>query len=176
MRTRFDEQLSLLNRELIEMGELCEQAIALAAKALLTGDTKLADEVPPLEDEIDRKERDIESLCLKLLLQQQPVARDLRQISAALKMITDMERIGDQAADISEIIGFLGGRTGAECAHIGEMAREAIGMVTGAVDAYGDSSKAAEARYWLGKALTARNAHADAAGSYIAAIRGCVYR
>ena len=136
MRTRFDEQLSLLNRELIEMGALCEQAIALAAKALLTGDTKLADEVPPLEDEIDRKERDIESLCLKLLLQQQPVARDLRQISAALKMITDMERIGDQAADISEIIGFLGGRTGAECAHIGEMAREAIGMVTGAVDAY----------------------------------------
>ena len=136
MRTRFDEQLSLLNRELIEMGALCEQAIALAAQALLTGDTKLAGEVPPLEDEIDRKERDIESLCLKLLLQQQPVARDLRQISAALKMITDMERIGDQAADISEIIGFLGGRTGAECAHIGEMAREAIGMVTGAVDAY----------------------------------------
>ena len=90
MRTRFDEQLSLLNRELIEMGALCEQAIALAAKALLTGDTELADEVPPLEDEIDRKERDIESLCLKLLLQQQPVARDLRQISAALKMITDM--------------------------------------------------------------------------------------
>ena len=136
MRTRFDEQLSLLNRELIEMGALCEQAIAAAAKALLTGDTKLAAEVSPVEDEIDRKERDIESLCLKLLLQQQPVARDLRQISAALKMITDMERIGDQAADIAEIIGFLGGRTGAECAHIGEMAREAIGMVTGAVDAY----------------------------------------
>ena len=136
MRTRFDEQLSLLNRELIEMGALCEQALAAAAKALLTGDTKLAAEVSPVEDEIDRKERDIESLCLKLLLQQQPVARDLRQISAALKMITDMERIGDQAADIAEIIGFLGGRTGAECAHIGEMAREAIGMVTGAVDAY----------------------------------------
>ena len=136
MRTRFDEQLSLLNRELIEMGALCEQAIAAAAKALLTGDTKLAAEVSPVEDEIDRKERDIESLCLKLLLQQQPVARDLRQISAALKMITDMERIGDQAADIAEIIGFLGGRTGAECAHIGEMAREAIGMVTGSVDAY----------------------------------------
>lgn len=136
MRTRFDEQLSLLNRQLIEMGALCEQAIASAAQALLTGDTKLAATVPPIEDEIDRKERDIESLCLRLLLQQQPVARDLRQISAALKMITDMERIGDQAADIAEIIGFLRGRTGAECEHIGEMARSAIGMVTGSVDAY----------------------------------------
>lgn len=136
MRTRFDEQLSLLNRQLIEMGALCEQAIASAAQALLTGDTKLASMVKPIEEEIDRKERDIESLCLRLLLQQQPVARDLRQISAALKMITDMERIGDQAADIAEIIGFLGGRTGAECEHIGEMARAAIGMVTGSVDAY----------------------------------------
>lgn len=136
MRTRFDEQLSLLNRQLIEMGALCEQAIASAAQALLTGDTKLASMVKPIEEEIDRKERDIESLCLRLLLQQQPVARDLRQISAALKMITDMERIGDQAADIAEIIGFLDGRTGAECEHIGEMARAAIGMVTGSVDAY----------------------------------------
>lgn len=136
MRTKFDEQLSLLKRQLIEMGALCERAIAVAAKALLTGDGKLAASVGPLEDEIDQKERSIESLCLRLLLQQQPVARDLRQISAALKMITDMERIGDQAADIAEIIGFLGGRTGAECEHIGEMAREAIGMVTGSVDAY----------------------------------------
>ena len=136
MRTKFDEQLSLLKRQLIEMGALCERAIAVAAKALLTGDGKLAASVAPLEDEIDQKERSIESLCLRLLLQQQPVARDLRQISAALKMITDMERIGDQAADIAEIIGFLGGRTGAECEHIGEMAREAIGMVTGSVDAY----------------------------------------
>ncbi len=142
MRTRFDEQLSLLNRELIEMGALCEQAIALAAKALLTGDTKLADEVPPLEDEIDRKERDIESLCLKLLLQQQPVARDLRQISAALKMITDMERIGDQAADISEIIGFLGGRTGAGCAPHGEEARGAIRKGGGAGVALGKGDMA----------------------------------
>ena len=85
---------------------------------------------------IDQKERDIESLCLKLLLQQQPVARDLRQISAALKMITDMERIGDQAEDIAEIIGFLNGRSGEECAFVGHMARAAISMVTGSVDAY----------------------------------------
>ena len=103
MRSRFDEQLALLNRELIEMGALCEEVIALASRALTENDKSLAARVAPLDSEIDRKERDIENLCLKLLLQQQPVARDLRQISAALKMITDMERIGDQAEDIAEI-------------------------------------------------------------------------
>lgn len=136
MRARFDEQLALLNREMIAMGALCEEMIALAAKALLSGDTKMAEAVHPLDGEIDQKERDIESLCLKLLLQQQPVARDLRQISAALKMITDMERIGDQADDISEIIPFLNGRTGGECEYIAEMARAAIHMVTESIDAY----------------------------------------
>lgn len=136
MRARFDEQLALLNREMIAMGALCEETIALAAKALLTGDAKMAEAVHPLDGEIDQKERDIESLCLKLLLQQQPVARDLRQISAALKMITDMERIGDQAEDISEIIPFLNGRTGGECEYIAEMARAAIHMVTESIDAY----------------------------------------
>lgn len=136
MRNRFDEELSLLNRELIEMGALCEDVIAMASKALLTGDTALAGKVAPLDSEIDRKEREIESLCLKLLLQQQPVARDLRQISAALKMITDMERIGDQAEDIAEIIGFLNGRTGTDCAFIGEMAKATSKMVTESVDAY----------------------------------------
>ena len=136
MRSRFDEQLGLLNRELIEMGALCEEVIASAAKALLEGDTALAAEVKPRAGEIDRKERDIESLCLKLLLQQQPVARDLRQISAALKMITDMERIGDQAEDIAEIVGFLKGRSGEECAFVGHMARAVISMVTLSVDAY----------------------------------------
>ena len=135
MRSRFDEQLALLNRELIEMGALCEEVIAAAAKALMEGDTALAAQIAPRAGEIDRQERDIESLCLKLLLQQ-PVARDLRQISAALKMITDMERIGDQAEDIAEIIGFLQGRSGEECAFVGHMARSAISMVTGSVDAY----------------------------------------
>ena len=101
MRSRFDEQLAQLERELIEMGALCEESIALAAKSL--GDGRLARQVAPLDTEIDRKERDIESLCLKLLLQQQPVARDLRQISAALKMVTDLQRIGDQCANIAEI-------------------------------------------------------------------------
>ena len=101
MRSRFDEQLALLNRELIEMGALCEEVIALSSQALTEGDTALASKVAPLDSEIDHKEREIENLCLKLLLRQQPVARDLRQISAALKMITDMERIGDQAEDIA---------------------------------------------------------------------------
>ena len=136
MRSRFDEQLSLLNRELIQMGALCEEVISLCSKALLTGDTALSKKVAALDGEIDQMERTIETMCLKLLLQQQPVARDLRQISAALKMITDMERIGDQAEDISEIIGFLKGRTGGDCAYIGEMAEATVKMVTGSVDAF----------------------------------------
>ena len=136
MRSRFDEQLALLNRELIEMGALCEEVIALAAQSLAEGDTALAASVSPLDEEIDRKEREIESLCLKLLLQQQPVARDLRQISAALKMITDMERIGDQAEDIAEIVAFLGGRGTEDSELLRDMARSAIRMVSGSVDAY----------------------------------------
>ena len=110
MRNRFDEQLNELNSEMIRMGALCEEVIALAAKALDEGDRALAKKVAPLDTQIDQKERTIETLCLRLLLQQQPVARDLRQISAALKMITDMERIGDQAEDIAEIVLFLDGR------------------------------------------------------------------
>ena len=136
MRSRFDEQLALLNKELIEMGALCEEVIKLASEALTERSAALATKVAPLDSEIDQKERTIESMCLKLLLQQQPVAKDLRQISAALKMITDMERIGDQAEDIAEIIGFLNGRSGEECAFVGHMARAAISMVTGSVDAF----------------------------------------
>lgn len=135
MRSHFDEQLAQLNRELTEMGALCEEVIALAAKTLLEGDNKLAAMVAPLDSEIDQKERDIESLCLKLLLQQQPVARDLRQISAALKMITDMERIGDQAEDIAEIVTYME----SECDDstlLREMAKATIKMVTESVDAY----------------------------------------
>ena len=136
MRSRFDEQLAQLKCELIEMGALCEEAIALAAKALDEADVKLAAKVAPLSGEIDRKQRNNESMCLKLLLSQQPVARDLRMISAALKLITDMERIGDQASDIAEIINFLDGRSIEECEYIGEMAKAAIRMVTDSVDAY----------------------------------------
>ncbi|MBE6840932.1 MAG: phosphate signaling complex protein PhoU [Ruminococcus sp.] len=136
MRSRFDEQLNTLNTEMIEMGALCEESIALASKALTTGDVSLAERVSALSADIDQKERDIESRCMKLLLQQQPVARDLRQISAALKMITDMERIGDQAEDIAEIITYLKGKTAEETVHIRDMAAETISMVTDSVDAY----------------------------------------
>ena len=136
MRNKFDEQLAQLNREMIEMGALCEEVIALSSKALTENDRELAAKVAPLDSEIDQKERDIENLCLRLLLQQQPVARDLRQISAALKMITDMERIGDQAEDIAEIVTFLKGRTGQNDDLLREMARSTIKMVTESVDAF----------------------------------------
>lgn len=138
MRSRFDEQLSLLNRELFQMGALCEEAISLAAKALAEGDRVLAEKVGHLEAEINQMERDVEALCLKLLLQQQPVARDLRQISAAMKLITDMERIGDQASDIAEIVEAMlsEGYVPEDVGHICKMAAEVIQMVTGSVDAY----------------------------------------
>lgn len=136
MRTRLDEGLERLNHEMIEMGALCEEVIALAASALTGGDTALAAQVLPRGKRIDQKERDIETLCIKLLLLQQPVARDLRQISAALKMITDMERIGDQAEDIAEIVSFLGSHTSGEHTHLKEMAASVIRMVTNSVEAY----------------------------------------
>lgn len=136
MRSRFDEQLSLLNKALISMGSLCENAIAMAVKALLDGDMELARGVKAVEIEIDQKEHEIEGICMKLLLHQQPVARDLRQISSALKMITDMERIGDQAADIAEIVLLANIRTGPDTAYMGDMAKATIKMVTDSVDAY----------------------------------------
>ena len=104
MRSRFDEQLTLLNKEMIEMGALCEEAITLVTDALSGNTPQAIGKVATITGSINQMERDIESRCLKLLLQQQPVAKDLRVISAALKMITDMERIGDQAEDIAEII------------------------------------------------------------------------
>ena len=136
MRNRFDEQLFELNREVIEMGAMCEEAIASAVKALTTGDMELAGRVKTNSSAIDQMERDIEGRCMKLLLHQQPVARDLRLISAALKMITDMERIGDQAEDIAEIVTFLNGHTMDGMELIEEMARETIEMVTASVDAF----------------------------------------
>ncbi len=136
MRNKFDIQLDILNEDLIKMGSLCEKAISCAVKALETGELYLAEKAMLYDEEIDHKERDIESLCLKLLLQQQPVARDLRLISAALKMITDMERIGDQAADIAEIIKVAKLKPSAGRIHISDMAEAAIAMVTNSISAF----------------------------------------
>ena len=137
MRNRFDEQLSLLNHELLEMGALIERAIRSATDALVKQDVEAALQAIAADKEVDQAERDIESLCLKLLLQQQPVARDLRLISSALKMITDMERIGDQASDIAELVIYLSKEPYIkELTHLPQMAENAIRMVTGALDAY----------------------------------------
>ena len=136
MRNKFDEQLDLLKTQMIQMGALCEEAIASATKALINGDIELAKKVITKDEDIDHKEKEIESICLKLLLQYQPVARDLRQISSALKMITDMERIGDQAADISEIIMLANIKAANNTSHIADMAKATIKMVTDSIDAY----------------------------------------
>jgi len=137
MRNRFDEQLEQLNILLIQMGSLIELAINGAVNALINQDQDQAKKATITEREVDLKEKEIEDLCLKLLLQQQPVARDLRLISAALKMITDMERIGDQAADISEIAICLSQEPYIKKLEtIPKMAEMTIKMVTGSIDAF----------------------------------------
>ena len=136
MRNKFDMQLELLNEQLTRMGELCELAINRVTKALVEGNLEQAKKVMAADEEIDQMEKDIERLCLKLLLQQQPVARDLRQISAALKMITDMERIGDQTADIAEIIISAGMSEAGDVKKIEEMSAGVARMVNDSVTAY----------------------------------------
>ena len=136
MRDFFQEQLNELNRELTRMGAACEEIIALASDALTDWDEALVKKVNIIGTQIDESERTIESICLKLLLRQQPVARDLRQISAAMKMITDMERIGDQAEDIVEIVPYMIAHPDEKFPKIREMAKAAQAMVTEAVDAY----------------------------------------
>ena len=137
MRNRFDRQLHLLDEQLTHMGELCETAIAKATQALKDGSIEQAKVIIAEDEEIDQIEKDIERLCLKLLLQQQPVAKDLRRISAALKMITDMERIGDQTSDIAEIILSSKGVAATDEIHvIGTMASEVSKMVRTSVTAY----------------------------------------
>ena len=137
MRKKFDEELEILNSSLVEMGSLIERSIEASVEALIKKDTGLAEKVIDMDHEVDEKERFIERHCLKLLLQQQPVAKDLRLISTALKMITDMERIGDQAADISEITIRLAPQEYIkELIHIPQMARAAIKMVTDSIDAF----------------------------------------
>lgn len=136
MRNRFIEQLFELNREIIEMGAMCEEIIASASKALLTSDLELAKQVIENGNGIDQIERDIESRCMKLMLHQQPVAKDLRLISAALKIITDMERIGDQAEDIADLVLSLDGYSLPDEGVIDQMSQTTIQMVSAAVDAF----------------------------------------
>lgn len=146
MRNRYDQQLHLLKKEMISIGALCETAIARSAQALLTGDWALAGQVTELSGEISAKEREIEGMCLKILLQQQPVARDLRMVSSALKMVTDMERIGHQSADIADIIQVAQLKPREDIRDLSDMARAAIFMVTEAIDAFvgQDEKKARE--------------------------------
>lgn len=134
-RSRFDEQLETLNVELITMGALCEDATTSAVKVLLE-DVPLAGQVEEYEEEINAKERQIESICMRLLLQQQPVAGDLRVVSSALKMISDLERIGDQAVDIAEIARSIGFVNAQSKTHVAEISKAAIRMTTGAVDSF----------------------------------------
>ena len=137
MRDKFQQQLQQLNEDLIEMGALCKEAVADAMTALLHSDKQARQKAFLTEYEIDNKEREIENLCMKLLLQQQPVARDLRNISAALKMVTDMERIGDHATDISELAIVLSEKTYVKkLDHIEEMARETMVMLIQSLEAY----------------------------------------
>ena len=136
MRSQFDRQLEELHLELMKMGALCEEAISAGVKALLEGDQAMAEKAIRRERDIDQREREIESLCMKLLLQQQPVARDLRIISSALKMISDMERIGDQASDIAEITRSIGPIPLHGQLHVEEMARSAVKMVTDSVESF----------------------------------------
>ena len=137
MRRQFDEQLEELAREMISMGAMIESAIDKACDALMRHDVALAKSVMEADHLIDQKERTIESMCLRLLLMQQPIARDLRKVSSALKMITDMERIGDQAADICEIVTMMDGMEGLDNPRLmRDMAHETVDMVHKVIDAY----------------------------------------
>ncbi|MDR2089324.1 MAG: phosphate signaling complex protein PhoU [Clostridiales Family XIII bacterium] len=136
MRDSYRKQLEALHVSLIRMGAFCEEAIAKAVKALLDEDPSLAQEVAQAEKEIDLMEREIEAFCLRLLLREQPVAGDLRQITAAQRMITDMERIGDQAADIAELSVFMVGSPVKSDIRIGDMARATVKMLSDSVDSF----------------------------------------
>lgn len=136
MRTEFDRQLGALNHWLIQMGAICEKVISQAASSIARGDKAPAAEIPPLAEKLRGMARDAEGLCMRLFLQQQPVAGDLRHISAALKMVTDMQRIGDQAEDMAEIIAVMKTDGSYDFREIDRMAEAAIKMVTGSVDAF----------------------------------------
>lgn len=137
MRSKFDEQLAELNREMIEMGRMIVQSITMAIEALTDKDEKRAKSIMEGDVEVDHEQKKIETICFNLLIQQQPVARDLRTVTAAMKMVTDMERIGDHAADISEITIFMGKNSYIEkLKHIREMASETVLMLNHSIEAY----------------------------------------
>ena len=141
MRTRFDKQLDELHVELIKMGSMCEEAITLSVEVLKHASEKTINQIHTVDSAIDQKERDIENICIKLLLQQQPVASDLRMISAALKMISDMERIGDQAGDIAEMATYLSDTESSSMVHLDSMGKATIKMVTNSVEAFVQSDR-----------------------------------
>lgn len=137
MRSKFDEQLQELNNEMIEMGRMIVQSIAMAIEALTNKDEKLAKQIMEGDSEIDRAQKRIESICFQLLIRQQPVARDLRVVTAAMKMVTDMERIGDHAADISEMTILMGrGSRIGDFSHISRMSSETMRMLNHSIEAY----------------------------------------
>lgn len=136
MRTKLDQMLDTMNMELIRMGAMCQEAISCAVHGMLCGQEEMTEKTFVIERAIDEKEREIESLCMKLLLRQQPVAKDLRIVSVALKMIRDMERIGDQAADIAEISRHIENDNVFGHIHVKEMAQAAIKMVTDSINSF----------------------------------------
>ena len=137
MRNRFERQLLELNNELIQMGSMIEHAIEMGISALVRQDVEKAKKAIAYDEEIDEQEKTVESLCMKLLLQQQPVAKDLRTITAALKMVTDMERIGDHATDISEITIALADKSYIKkLEHIQQMAKETMIMLVKSIEAF----------------------------------------
>ena len=137
MRSKFDEQLHLLNQEMMQMGSMIEDSIQKAINALIDQNVELAKKIMDNDTQIDHEQKKIENLCFNLLMQQQPVAKDLRVISAAMKMVTDMERIGDHAADISEMT-ILMSKTKyiPNLEHINRMASETVQMLIRSIEAY----------------------------------------
>lgn len=136
MRNNFNLQLNELHEDLKKMGTLCEDCITFATQSLLLGDTEFGERAIQAEKQTDIMEKEIQNLCMRILLQQQPVASDLRTISAAIKVITDMERIGDQGSDIAELIKKTQIPFEAFNSHIAAMADCIIRMVTGSVESF----------------------------------------
>ena len=136
MRSYFDKQLELLNNEMLNMSDMCEDAISQAISALLNGDRMKAAGLKKSVDQINQQERYIENICVKLLMQQQPVARDLRTISAAMKMVTDMDRIAIQSGDIADIIAVGNIKPSAETESLKQMADAVRKMLTMSIEAF----------------------------------------